>query len=481
MAEKKFSELTAKGATIADTDLVAISESAGGGTYTSKSVTGANIKALVTDANLSTTDVTTNNVSTTKHGFAPKAPNDTTKFLRGDGTWAAPVSGSTSGKFGVADSTGAYTYYTTLQAAITAATAGQVVEMFTDYTESTVTAITLKDGVNINGNGHTYSYTAATGNCFIDNGVAVISRVQNLNVIRTNHTSGNIFTITSGTSIIDFTGTYLQCTSASSSDGVILCGGTISSINVKAIGANLKGIVVYGYGAKGIVRDSYAETTGAGTAIYGENILYGADRGVFNCIGKSVSGYGIYDAQIFNSHGWSTSGTGIQGDKLNLCTGVSISSYGLVGTYVNNCIGISTSGVAIRGGLMQNSSANSSTGNAILPNSAGDKYYNSSFYSAGAAVSSWYHVGNYYNCNLESAWNNSSGHCIVDWDTMVSSTEITNCVLKVANSSANCIYATNASTPKYANNVYSGATTPVNANVTQGITNTQDNQGNIKL
>lgn len=47
----------------------------------------------VTDANLSTSDVTTNDVSITKHGFAPKAPNDTTKFLRGDGTWAAPAAG----------------------------------------------------------------------------------------------------------------------------------------------------------------------------------------------------------------------------------------------------------------------------------------------------------------------------------------------------------------------------------------------------
>lgn len=87
MAEKKFSQLTAKGATIADTDLVAISESAGGGSYTSKSVTGANIKALVTDANLTTTDITTNNVSTSKHGFAPKAPNDATQFLDGLGAY----------------------------------------------------------------------------------------------------------------------------------------------------------------------------------------------------------------------------------------------------------------------------------------------------------------------------------------------------------------------------------------------------------
>lgn len=50
----------------------------------------------VTDANLLTSDITTNNVSITKHGFAPKAPNDTSKFLRGDGTWAIPTGGGTS-------------------------------------------------------------------------------------------------------------------------------------------------------------------------------------------------------------------------------------------------------------------------------------------------------------------------------------------------------------------------------------------------
>ena len=89
----KISGLTAKGTTIADTDLVEVSQSAGGGLYTSRSVTGANIKALVTDANMTTSDITTNDVSTAKHGFAPKAPNDTAKFLRGDGTWAVPAGG----------------------------------------------------------------------------------------------------------------------------------------------------------------------------------------------------------------------------------------------------------------------------------------------------------------------------------------------------------------------------------------------------
>ena len=92
MAEKKISELTAKGATVADTDLIVISE-VDGASYVSKRVTGANIKALVTDANLVTSDITTNDVSTAKHGFVPKAPNNTTTFLRGDGTWAAPAGG----------------------------------------------------------------------------------------------------------------------------------------------------------------------------------------------------------------------------------------------------------------------------------------------------------------------------------------------------------------------------------------------------
>lgn len=44
-----------------------------------------------TDQNLVTTDVTTNDVSTSKHGFAPKAPNDATKFLDGTGAYSTPA------------------------------------------------------------------------------------------------------------------------------------------------------------------------------------------------------------------------------------------------------------------------------------------------------------------------------------------------------------------------------------------------------
>jgi hypothetical protein len=51
--------------------------------------------AAVTDAQLSTSDITTNNASTTKHGFTPKYPNDATKYLDGTGAYTTP-SGSAS-------------------------------------------------------------------------------------------------------------------------------------------------------------------------------------------------------------------------------------------------------------------------------------------------------------------------------------------------------------------------------------------------
>jgi|688.fasta_scaffold10088_7 hypothetical protein len=69
-----------------------------GGVPTSRNITvngtisnlSADSTFTVTDANLSTSDITTNNVSTTKHGFAPKLANNTTQFLRADGSWASP-------------------------------------------------------------------------------------------------------------------------------------------------------------------------------------------------------------------------------------------------------------------------------------------------------------------------------------------------------------------------------------------------------
>ena len=47
---------------------------------------------VVRDSDLSLSNITTNDVSITKHGFAPTLPNDATKFLNGTGGYTAPAS-----------------------------------------------------------------------------------------------------------------------------------------------------------------------------------------------------------------------------------------------------------------------------------------------------------------------------------------------------------------------------------------------------
>lgn len=55
-------------------------------------------KAQPTDANLSMSDITTNNVSTTAHGFTPKLSNVATEYLSGTGVYTAP--GATAVRLG---------------------------------------------------------------------------------------------------------------------------------------------------------------------------------------------------------------------------------------------------------------------------------------------------------------------------------------------------------------------------------------------
>lgn len=77
---------------------------------------------------LTFTDITTNNVSTSKHGFCPKLPNDATKFLDGTGNWSSMSSPVTS----VAGRTGAVVLSISdisglISPSVTAGTSGKMV------------------------------------------------------------------------------------------------------------------------------------------------------------------------------------------------------------------------------------------------------------------------------------------------------------------------------------------------------------------
>lgn len=71
--------------------------STGTNKYLQQVSSGAPSWVQVSDADISFTDITTGNVSTATHGFAPKAPNDATKFLNGVGAYSTPASGAAVG------------------------------------------------------------------------------------------------------------------------------------------------------------------------------------------------------------------------------------------------------------------------------------------------------------------------------------------------------------------------------------------------
>jgi hypothetical protein len=393
----------------------------------------------------------------------------------GNAVWGAPS--SSSGVFGIANTSGVYTYYATLTIAMSAATSGQTIEMFADITESSVTAITLKNGVNINGNGHTYNYTAATGNCFIDNGVAVECSIISLIVNRTSHTSGNILTFTSNSSNVDYSGSKFYLTSASSSSYVASLGGTHRNLWVKGTGTSLGGIT------GGVIINCYGEVTGTGHGIYQ---LY---PNATDCTGISGSGNGflLYEnGTITRCFGKSSSSRGIDGQTsgnnivMYNCIGISSSGLGInsQGCKLYNCIAISSSSTALScafgANQIYNTSAKSASG-AGLSGTATDIISNCSIISDGSQS---VFTASVYNCSVINTWNNANGHA---YTSPSASSNICNNFMSVTNTSANCIYNASAVSPKYANNAFKGATTPINANITQAIVNTQDNQGNILL
>ena len=380
----------------------------------------------------------------------PTAGYVLTSDASGNGTWSA-AGGSASGVFGIADTSGVYTFYATLTLAMAAATSGQTIEMFADVTETGAVTITLKNGVNINGNGHTYTYTNTANNCFIDNSVAVDCQILNLKIVRQAATStGSIFLITSGSSRIDFTGSYLFY-------NVTTPGNFYPIFNQTA--------------AK--ILNVYARSTG--TALYSLNTSTGR---YINCYGESTgSGVGIAGNNIINSTGISVSGFGISVENGGTCinsTGISTSSTGIIGQQIRNSIGLSTSGDAINGYYVVNCFAKSSSGRAIAGFANLGEYHGCVVESDSNNVTNT-NLAKVYNSSCRTNWNNAAGHCLSRANVVVNS------YLQVANASANCIHYSSAISCQYANNTFKGATTPVNANVTQAIVNTQDNQGNILL
>ena len=408
--------------------------------------------------------------------------------------------GSASGVFGISNAAGVYTYYTTLTLAMAAATSGQVIEMFADVVETGNVTITLKDGVNIQGNGHSYTLNTTTAtNAFVATTTEVKMTFSNITLVKSGTGAGIV--LGSGVATNQFNG--ISCTIkvvSPSSTGisnltnpytgyitgfyVIATGTSSNGINcVRGTINNCFAISTSGYGIVSNLSNTsncYGESLGSGTGIDGAN----GSGALSNCFGKSNTGIGINTSvPTSNCYGISSGGQGIY----------------IVNALVTGCIGISSSGVGVfnAGGTFNSSSGFSSASWAVFVqngktnNSYGyaSASYGLQIYNGGQANNCVFETlsgatcvglanatsGSVNNCTIISYWNNVAGHC-AEASSVVS---IINCAFEAANSSAKAIYSASAVTMKYANNSFKNFTAPISTTITQGIVNTSDNQGNI--
>lgn len=424
------------------------------------------------------------------------------------------VNKSASGVWGISDTSGNYTFYTTLTLAMAAATAGQTIELFADVTETGNVTVTLKNGVNINGNGHTYTLSVANASPALitaDSSVVDIG-IFNITIKRTNSTTNAGTCFSTGINSdgrINFNGSTLINTGAGHGIGYVSYNGNVSIYNAYAVANSGAAIIVNSNSTTcKIVNCTGVSSSNAG--IYAQ-----AFCDIVNCIGESTSSAGIIALSntCSNSIGRSVSGTGIQsnGASITNSTGISSSSYGMFGNNAGYFVDCVASSSANYGMYLYNSesfvvkkcyigssssialyfsgsigahkidvwdthavsSANyafgTGNGSMVLHNCTAET-------TASACVSA---KNSMYNCVARCKWNNAGGHAVVVNDT--NQFDITNCSLIVTNASANALYRATATTINYANNAFKGATTPVNANITQGIVNTHDNQGNILI
>lgn len=467
MANKKISQLTPKGSALAGTDLLEVSVF-NGVTYDTKSLTGANVVSGLQPTLVSGTSI--------------KTINSTSLLGSGDIAITVP-----SGIFGISNASGVYTYYATFTLAMAAAVSGQTIEMFADVTETGAVTVTLKNGVNINGNGHTYTHTNSTAslNTFlVADSVVTNVTMLNLNVTKSNSTGSCIKLGTNGSGLLMFTGTKL----INSSTGACISSGSncdYEIVDVFAKSNSSNAIQINGFAAK--LRNAYAYSESSNAII-----VAGGGAQISGCTGISNSGIGLNvgAGTVTNCTGISSGGIGIYntGGRIDNCQGYSSASYGIHAVYSNIyfCFGYSAANIGI---FMDNDPTNayncfgySSVNYGIASSStyagAQKNLYNCTALSD-ASIAMLLTAGlnnNAISCTVISKWNNAAGHGI---RVTGANNQIIQCAIEVTNASANAINATSALTAKYANNSFKGPTTAVNANITQGVTNIHDLQGNI--
>jgi hypothetical protein len=366
---------------------------------------------------------------------------------------------------------------------MTAATSGQVIEMFGDVVETGAVTIALKDGVSINGNGHSYKSSYATTSIYMFTiSAGATFTISNMRIERTagvgsvlyHSTSGslflsNTFIVSNSTSVVIFT-----------DNAGVIDGGTI--LNTSTTGS---GIFINYYTTLLNVK---AIVSGSGFGVYTDNYpqylynCYGQSNSgsglrtttgtMVNCIGVSTSGTGITQgaaaASTRNCHGLSTTGTGayLAGSSYN-CSGTSVSGLGIdcYGTQSVNCSGTSSSNYG-----MLNLYGQVSIINFVATSSSSQAALINLDYGQGKA--------RIENCYFWCKWDNAAGHAF-SLGASVFPEVVSGTTLRCTNASANNIQTGSTGSFKIFKNIYIGGAGN-SASITNSMVNTEDTFGNIK-
>ena len=476
-------------------------------TATINSVTGLTVNGnLTVTGNTSLQDLTATTISATTY---QNLPTDITvtggTYSAGTATFTNNTGGTfnvtgfltgstgSSGVWGISNSGGTYTYYSTLSAAMSASTSGQVIEMFADYTETTGNSVALKPGVTLQGNGHTYTHTNTTGNTFTLSTTGTY-RFMNLVIKRTVTTPTGAFIFNNPgapfyqgyTMIFQNTSVEYTWTTSTGATPFIAPSTNVCFYYIDGIRAlaNGSGTMFGGNGSLvQTIKNSVIENTGTGSCYSSDNITGGSY--VENSHLKTNSGtvvtfsYAGQGDSIRNSTVISTSGIGVAGGYAYDTSSFSNTNRAFSGVVCYMCAGSTGSGTVYYQSTAWNSTGVSSTGYVVTPFFTLSSFFNCTFNAVSniVAYDTTYSAA-FYNCTLTTGYNNVAGHAI---SLAGAGNVLVNCYVAVTNASANCFRGTSAISAKYSNNTFAGATTPVNSNVTQSIVNTQDNQGNILI
>lgn len=383
----------------------------------------------------------------------PPSIGDTLVF---NGSLWVPQAASGSGRFGIADTNGVYTYYTDLSSAMAAAVAGQTVEMFADYTELSTTVF-LVDDVNINMNGHTYTFVNSTGidafvgnnvNCKITNGEIIFDAGASL-------LTANAMTLNAST--VDATGLTVK---------VVSSGGLGTCLNVGA-GTSV-------YNAQAFSLTSTAISIAAGAQAY-------------SCVAQSIDGIGI---QIGPTSGTSISTSYAYNCIVRSTNGIAIAVYRNGIAFECYAVSSNNYGMDVASGIAFGGLAQSGTSSAILVRNTGavsgpdSRVRGVEIRAVGAAAAvlistiAFAGVASVENCSISSGTGADAISVVSTTGTLKA--YIFNCTIRVTSAANYCISGPAIVPCAYSSNIMIGATTPVNlAVITQNLANTMDNQGNI--